>query len=74
MDLPKKKFQVESGLNQRDRAKPEASPIKSFVKTTKIFRFVGCVGARHTTNHADRQHTTSDVAHKAAFEAKAHLG
>ena len=32
-----KKFHLESGLNQRDRAKSAASYIKSSVKTTRIF-------------------------------------
>ena len=41
MDLPKKKPHLESGLNQRDRAKSAAVPIKSFVKTTGILRFLG---------------------------------
>ena len=39
---PEKKFHLESGLNQRDRAKSAAPPHKSFVKTTKILRFLGC--------------------------------
>ena len=42
MDLPEKKIHSQPGLNQRDRAKSAASPIKSSVKTAKIFRFVGC--------------------------------
>ena len=33
---------MESGLNQRDRAESAASPTNSFVKTTGIFRFLGC--------------------------------
>ena len=37
MDLPKQKFHLESGLNQRDRAKSAASYIKSFVETAKFF-------------------------------------
>ena len=43
-DLPKKKSHLESGLNQRDRAKSAAPPIKSFVKTTKFFYVGGCPG------------------------------
>ena len=42
MELPKKKAHLESGLTQRDRAKSAASYIQSFVKTTKILRFLGC--------------------------------
>ena len=34
---------MESGLNQRDRAKSAASPIKSFVKTTKKILDRGCL-------------------------------
>ena len=40
---PERKCHLESGLNQRGRAKSAVSPIKSFVKTTKSFRFVGCL-------------------------------
>ena len=38
----RKKYHLESGLNHRDEAKSAASYIKSFVKATNFFCFVGC--------------------------------
>ena len=39
---PEKKSHLESGLNQRGRAKSAVSPIKSFVKTAIFVHVVGC--------------------------------
>ena len=44
MVLPKKKYHLESGLYQRDEAESAAPPIKSFVKTAKIFFSRGYAG------------------------------
>ena len=41
MDLPEKKSHLESGLNQRGRAKSAASPIKKIVEATIFFPFPG---------------------------------
>ena len=39
---PEKKFQLGSGLDQRDRARCELSPINLFIKFAKNFDVVGC--------------------------------